>query len=108
MASYGPSEGFRLPQDDTVMGTDIRRSDAYQFTFIANWNWRGSYAAVACPALVNSGLTAAVLFLLAMLNMSTMKSALMRSVNGMRFENRISPKAVHGVTPALRPRLPSS
>src|SRR5579872_4579239 len=80
----------------------------YQFTFIANWNWRGSYAAVACPAFVKSGLTAETLYLFAMLNMSTMNSVLIRSPNGMRFEKRISPKAVHGVTPALRARLPSS
>ena len=53
---------------------------SYQLTFIANWNWRGSYAAVGCPALENSGLTAATLYLLAILNMSTMKSALIRSL----------------------------
>ena len=53
---------------------------AYQLIFIANWNWRASYAAVAWPALLKSGLTAATLYLFAMLNMSTMKSALMRSV----------------------------
>ena len=53
---------------------------AYQLIFIANWNCRGSYAAVAWPALLKSGLTAATLYLFAMLNMSTMKSALMRSV----------------------------
>ena len=27
---------------------------SYQFTFIANWNCRGSYAAVGAPAAVNN------------------------------------------------------
>ena len=58
----------------------IREAPAsYQFTFIANWNCRGSYAAVGCPAFVNRGLTAATLNLLARLNMSAIKSRLIRS-----------------------------
>src|SRR5579872_596236 len=54
----------------------------YQFTFSANWNCRGSYAAVGCPALVNNGFTADVLFLFARLNMSTIASGLIRSQIG--------------------------
>jgi hypothetical protein len=30
------------------------RVSAYQYNFIANWNCRGSYAAVGCPAAVQS------------------------------------------------------
>ena len=51
----------------------------YQFNFSANWNCRGSYAAVGCPAFVNNGLTADTLKRFAMLNMSTMKSMFTRS-----------------------------
>jgi len=51
----------------------------YQFSFNANWNWRGSYAAVGCPAMLNSGLTAATFILLAMLKTSAIRSMLKRS-----------------------------
>src|SRR6266496_361420 len=43
-----------------------------------------------------------------MLNMSAVNSRFTRSPIGMRFETRRSLNTVHGVTPALRPRLPSS
>src|SRR6185437_12898044 len=43
-----------------------------------------------------------------MLNMSAIRSMLKRSVKLIRFETRISSNTVQGVTPALRPRLPSS
>lgn len=58
----------------------VSKPTPYQFIFIANWNCRGSYAAVGCPALLNSGLTADTFILLAMLNMSTIRSVLIRSV----------------------------
>jgi len=46
-----------------IRNVGVKTSDScrYQLIFIANWNWRGSYAAVAVPALVNSGLTAETL-----------------------------------------------
>src|SRR5262249_10782090 len=80
----------------------------YQFSFRANWNCRGSYAAVGVPAFVYNGLTADTLNLLAMLNMSTMKSMFRRSPKFTRLATRRSLNTVHGCTPALRPRLPSS
>src|SRR5579859_2920319 len=43
-----------------------------------------------------------------MLNMSTIRSTLKPSPKWMRLETRMSSNTVHGVMPALRPRLPSS
>ena len=84
----------------------------YQFNFIANWNWRGSYAAVGWPALqdvlLQSGLTAATLNRFTRLNISTIRSMLKRSLKLMRLATRISLKTVQGATPVLRPREPSS
>src|SRR5579864_4816824 len=57
---------------------------------------------------MSRGLTAATFILLAMLNISAIRSMLKRSPKKMRLETRMSSKTVHGVTPALRPRLPSS
>src|SRR5262249_32856476 len=52
-------EGRAATDSNRLIGTtdlcesvQIRGCDVYQFTFIANWNWRGSYAAVGCPAFV--------------------------------------------------------
>src|SRR4029077_1644770 len=59
-------------------------------------------------ALLQSGLTADTFTLLAMLNMSVIKSMLKRSPKLMRLATRKSLKTVQGVTPALRPRFPSS
>src|SRR5438105_14709398 len=76
--------------------------------FKPNWNWRGSNAAVGCPALVQSTLTSAMLNLLIKLNMSTVPSSLKRSVRLNSRPMRRSVKTVVGFMPALRLRLPTN
>src|SRR4051812_15346086 len=73
----------------------------------ATWNWRGSKAAVGCPAWFQMGLTSATLYLFAILNMSTMPSILKRSPNLISRATRRSLKIVYGLVPALRFRLPT-
>jgi hypothetical protein len=77
--------------------------------FIANWNCRGSYADVACPALVNSGLTAACVVFVGDVEHvgDQFQIEALAEINSPSHAQIVEhiPRRVH---PALRPRLPSS
>src|SRR5664279_1652500 len=103
-------DGSGFCTNQTALGKqrhdDETRIEPYQVKRRANWNWRGSPAAVGVPAEFQMGFTAITLNLLTILNKSMIPCSCILSPSLIERAMRRSLKNTYGDVPALRDRLP--